>query len=750
MPLPSEDAMVQDLLRQITLFHSAFRDAAPFSSVSQPQSLSHSPILTRATSQPVSLVQTDYEAQDPFFADLAKDIRLRSFSPGDTILQEGEPAKCVFFIFRGTVEVVSADGELVLSVLEAGAYFGEIAVLFETTRVATVRCLSKCLLGVLMACDLHVQLQKYPKMKEIVIHEARERYAKVKMELEKAGKFVQNEVLDERKVSMVDIGRSTSTKSLDFPAGRRNSNLGLSVSLMNTPDSASAYSDQMEDDAIEEDDTNELPQVPCISIHPGNEPKRLAKQLSEGSDADPATGLGITLPLPANLYVSNLAMLHTSKRRASVAVWSDDKLMQLAQSTADKTSPSVSTTSAGRGGSGLSHSKFGTHTSVQDSPSQVSIEYSSSLADDAEKRVLQAFPNNISLLVLQHLDCRTLMRLRRASQDMLQFLDDSGPLLLEHVDLGPWNKKIDDATLLLILMFAGHSVKFLNLRNCWQVTDKGLQSISQCAPQIEWINLSSVWDVTDAGVAALARMTTNLHCIDLSNCRKLTDAAILSILTFSPNLDTIHLSYCKNLTDTCMDHPTWASVKSINLQRCTAITDVGFTTWASKSTLFSLRELILSDCSFLTDATVQHLATSAPHLVLLSLSFCCALSEASIPSLAEGCPSLRVLDLSFCGSAVTDASLDTLAARLAALERLSVRGCVQVSDRGLHALRACMRLRIVNVSQCRNIRTSPDVLRGEFGWTLLAGGELVTDGYGRKVWEDAGLLSMKHERALTT
>ncbi|KAI8611416.1 hypothetical protein BC830DRAFT_658739 [Chytriomyces sp. MP71] len=291
---------------------------------------------------------------------------------------------------------------------------------------------------------------------------------------------------------MVDIVRSISIKSLEFPAGRRNSNLGLSVSLLNTPDSASAYSDDMEDDTIDEDDTEDMPDIPCISIHPGNEPKKIAKQLSEGSEADPATGLGITLPLPTNSYVSNLAILHTSKRRASVAVWSDEKLMQLATV---KTSPSAWIASAGRGSSVPSYSKFAMHTSVQESPSQISIEYETSASDHAEKRACPAFPNNISIMILQYLDCRTLMRLRQASQDMMQFLDDSGAFLLEHVDLG--NKKIDDATLLRILMFVGHSVKFLNLRNCWQVTDTGLQSISKCAPQIAWINLSSVWDVTE-------------------------------------------------------------------------------------------------------------------------------------------------------------------------------------------------------------------------------------------------------------
>ncbi|KAJ3235732.1 anaphase-promoting complex subunit Hcn1 [Chytriomyces hyalinus] len=909
-----DDGLVKDLLRQIPLFQSAYRDLPSSSPLTTPTSASISmgifstnsitattansstptPAISPSSSVSPTLSPSLSDHEDLFFTDLAKDIRLRSFCPGDVIIQEGEQAKCVFFIFRGSVEVVSADGELVLSVLEVGSYFGEIAVLFETMRVATVRCLTKCLLGVLTGTDLQLQLQKYPKMKETVANEARLRYARAKSELERSGKANLQESLYERKISIMDIGRTTSTKSVESPSGRRNSNLGLSVSMMPTADMTSPGSDALEDDTIDEDDSEDLPEIPCIdhstqshqSTHvnastvpimedPPQPRRLLPKQSSEGSEVDQTNniaGIALTIPnngsgspahLTANSYVSSLAQLHSGKRRASVAVWSDDKLMQLAQSAADKLalsntlqgSPKHSTSSNSR----LHSSNSQTRASVLSpmtlsaSASDCSVDFPASIQEseeDSNLRVFPSLPNRIALGALEYLDVRTLMRLRAVSQTMLQYLDETAvPAILTTVDLSPWHKKITDAVLLQILLFCGHAVRRLILKTCWQVTDKGLQSIAQCSPQIEILNLASVWDITDTGVAALARSASFLKALDLSNCRKLSDAAVLAVLSFARGVKMIHLSYCKNLTDAAMEHATWSGVRSLNLQRCTAVSDAGFAFWAAAMSpesdapssppsvtyqiapsetlpevsaapsstetgeqtqltaahhqkeptrpkmehpqiqlilppqpppptrFFELRELILSDCSFLTDTTVTTLTKTCPKLNILSLSFCCALTEASIQPLSTY-TNLRVLDLSFCGSAVADSGLARLSSPESnvskRLERLSVRGCVQVTDAGIDALKGCSRLRMLNVSQCKNVKRSGDTLKTQFGWVLLSGGELVTDGFRKRVWDgdededddemdgkkslggdflayrnDILSLGMRHERALT-
>ncbi|KAF9933410.1 hypothetical protein BGZ65_004141 [Modicella reniformis] len=125
-----------------------------------------------------------------------------------------------------------------------------------------------------------------------------------------------------------------------------------------------------------------------------------------------------------------------------------------------------------------------------------------------------------------------------------------------------------------------------------------------------------------------------------------------------------------------------------------------------------LRELHLSDCTFLTDDAIVALAPNVPRLEALSLSFCCALTDVAVEAVCGNCRYLKKLDLSFCGSAVSDASLyqlarfDSLEPGKHSLEELEIRGCVRVTERGVRqVLNGCMSLKKLNVSSCSGIGT---------------------------------------------
>lgn len=47
----------------------------------------------------------------------------------------------MFFINRGTVEVVSEDGEVVFATMNEGKFFGEISLVFSCPRTASIRSL---------------------------------------------------------------------------------------------------------------------------------------------------------------------------------------------------------------------------------------------------------------------------------------------------------------------------------------------------------------------------------------------------------------------------------------------------------------------------------------------------------------------------------------------------------------------------------------------------------------------------------
>ena len=75
--------------------------------------------------------------------DNAVGVAHEHFEPGQEIFRQGDLGDRIYIISRGKAEVVHDEGgrEIPLALLGPGEYFGEMALLNQTTRSATVRCL---------------------------------------------------------------------------------------------------------------------------------------------------------------------------------------------------------------------------------------------------------------------------------------------------------------------------------------------------------------------------------------------------------------------------------------------------------------------------------------------------------------------------------------------------------------------------------------------------------------------------------
>ena len=69
-----------------------------------------------------------------------------TFCPGDVIILRGAMGREMFFIVKGKCEVLN-DNNVPVVILRNGQYFGEIALLMEQRRSATIRAASFCILG---------------------------------------------------------------------------------------------------------------------------------------------------------------------------------------------------------------------------------------------------------------------------------------------------------------------------------------------------------------------------------------------------------------------------------------------------------------------------------------------------------------------------------------------------------------------------------------------------------------------------
>lgn len=343
-----------------------------------------------------------------------------------------------------------------------------------------------------------------------------------------------------------------------------------------------------------------------------------------------------------------------------------------------------------------------------------------------------ALPDPILVRVFAYLSLSSMMRMRAVCQRWRDLLTEC-PQLLTTLDLSPYNRRVNDASIVPITDFAGLRPKVVDVSHCFHLTDDGFSYLVNGIglARVVRFRMRSVWDVSSLAILDLTvpSIGGDLEEVDVSNCRNVSDQTVARLLGWvvpefepdgtpvtcpppgtvvgCPRLKRLSLGYCKHVTDRAMYHiAAYAAdrIEALDLTRCTSITDTGFSYWGSARAFPRLRDLKLADCTFLSDASMSVLAAVAPELEHLNLSFCCSLTDMAVYVLAVGCQKLRSLDLSFCGSAVSDASLSTIAVHLKLLERLVIRGCVRVTDAGIAAVRAgCPRLTYIDATQCVNV-----------------------------------------------
>ncbi len=127
--------------------------------------------LRRDLVEGVPLFQT---ASDAFRREIA--LRMHSFValPGDVIVRAGQPGREMFVLARGRVEVIG-DGGRVLRELHDGDFFGEVALVHDVERTATVRAVTASDLYVLDRAMYRRVAEGYPEVAAALAEAARQR-----------------------------------------------------------------------------------------------------------------------------------------------------------------------------------------------------------------------------------------------------------------------------------------------------------------------------------------------------------------------------------------------------------------------------------------------------------------------------------------------------------------------------------------------------------------------------------------------
>ena len=114
---------------------------------------------------------------DSFLVEIGLLLKPQTNAVNDYIITDGDDAKAMYWLVRGAVSVTSRDGESIYADLKPGSFFGEIGILMDRPRNASVIARTKCLLLVLKKDDLWKLLPSYPEVERALREEALERIA---------------------------------------------------------------------------------------------------------------------------------------------------------------------------------------------------------------------------------------------------------------------------------------------------------------------------------------------------------------------------------------------------------------------------------------------------------------------------------------------------------------------------------------------------------------------------------------------
>ncbi|KAI3409353.1 uncharacterized protein J3R85_019427, partial [Psidium guajava] len=195
------------------------------------------------------------------------------------------------------------------------------------------------------------------------------------------------------------------------------------------------------------------------------------------------------------------------------------------------------------------------------------------------------------------------------------------------------------------------------------LTNAGIQSLGSCQ-QLKSLSLSrnrqncqvSFKRVNDMGIFLLSEGCRGLESIHLSGFSKVSDAGFASFLHSCENLKKFEVRNSQSLSDLAFHDLTEAPC--------------------------SLTELRILSCYLITSETVKKLAFSS-NLEVLDLSGCRSVADSSFYSLS----SLKMLNtLDLVGADITDSGMSILGQGSAPIQRLSLRGCRRVTDKGISQL----------------------------------------------------------------
>ena len=317
-----------------------------------------------------------------FMQEVVSALRQRVILPNTLVVKKGEMGTEMFFVARGELNVVNDSTGTVVFTLKSESFFGEIAILYDIKRTATIVARTYCDTFVLTKGSFKKVMKKFPSQSKGIKELAKVRYQALMAKEEEAKRMAAEKAAaaeaqrlaesqerrrleDEQSLARLRPLATTILEGTDdFPAGPRDISGAGDVTEV---ESVSAENDTEEDDSRKEGDRNSRSMAsmnPGAPSSPGEPP----------AAAPPVPSNAVTAPVTrtsATNVSSHSSGLHLG-RALSQSTLSDEANTKIPSSTSPDHAPPTNQTEppppAGATSSGTLHSEDLHHNDGQPSP----------------------------------------------------------------------------------------------------------------------------------------------------------------------------------------------------------------------------------------------------------------------------------------------------------------------------------------------------------------------------------------------
>ncbi|XP_053114455.1 dynein regulatory complex subunit 6 isoform X3 [Hemicordylus capensis] len=242
------------------------------------------------------------------------------------------------------------------------------------------------------------------------------------------------------------------------------------------------------------------------------------------------------------------------------------------------------------------------------------------------------------------------------------------------------------------------NLQYLSLAYCRKFTDKGLQYLSsgRGCHKLIYLDISGCLQISVEGFRNIAKSCSGVQHLTINEMPTLTDRCIQALVEKCPQIATVECNESPHVSDIAFKTLSECKLVKIKIEGSNRITDLSFKLMSKFWP--DMKRICVADCQKITDTGLK-LISALHDIVILNVSDCMRISDTGVKAFVEGSsgPSIRELILANCSS-ITDISLTKIVQRCSKLIYLNVRYCQAVTDAGIEALSSLSSLAYINIS----------------------------------------------------